>query len=77
MPHFDIIKRAEPSETFRVKSVMGTYDMTTRKVEEHFVGDIDLPDEWNVGLIVGRSGSGKTINPSKKTNTLTKSNRNK
>lgn len=60
MPHFDIIRQAQPSETFRVKSIMGSYDMTTNAVKEHFVGDIDLPADWNVGLIVGRSGSGKT-----------------
>lgn len=60
MPSFDIIKRAAPSETFRVKSVMGSYDMTTNHTEEHFVGSIDLPDKWNIGLIVGRSGTGKT-----------------
>ena len=60
MPHFDIIRAAQPGESFRVKSVMGTYDLQTNKTTEHFVGDIDLPDEWNVGLIVGRSGTGKT-----------------
>lgn len=60
MPHFDIIRQAQPSETFRVKSIMASYDMTTNAVKEHFVGDIDLPADWNVGLIVGRSGSGKT-----------------
>lgn len=60
MPHFDIIRSAQPGESFRVKSVMGTYDLQTNKTAEHFVGDINLPDEWNVGLIVGRSGTGKT-----------------
>lgn len=60
MPHFDIIKQAQPSETFRVKSVMGSYDMTAAHTEEHFVGDINLPEQWNIGLIVGRSGTGKT-----------------
>lgn len=60
MPHFDIVRRAAPSETFRVQSVMGSYDMTTNQTEEHFVGDIELPAEWNIGLIVGRSGTGKT-----------------
>lgn len=60
MPHFDIIKRSDPSESFRVKSVMGQYDMTAAHTEEHFVGDINLPDKWNIGLIVGRSGTGKT-----------------
>nr|DAH54406.1 MAG TPA: hypothetical protein [Caudoviricetes sp.] len=60
MPNFDIIRKSEPKETFRVKSVMGTYDLQSNSVEEHFVGSIDLPETWNVGLIVGRSGSGKT-----------------
>ena len=60
MPHFDIVKRSSPSESFRVKSVMGQYDMTAAHTEEHFVGDINLPQQWNIGLIVGRSGTGKT-----------------
>lgn len=60
MPHFDIVKKADPSESFRVKSVMGSYDMTAAHTEEHFSGDIDIPEKWNIGLIVGRSGTGKT-----------------
>ena len=39
---------------------MGTYDLQSNKAVEHFVGDIDIPDQWNIGLIVGRSGTGKT-----------------
>lgn len=60
MPHFDIIRQASPKETFRVASLMGTYDLQQRKVVEHFEGDIDLPEKWNIGVIVGRSGTGKT-----------------
>lgn len=60
MPHFDIIKQASPVESFRIKSVMGHYDLQQSNTTEHFVGDIDLPQSWNVGLIVGRSGTGKT-----------------
>lgn len=60
MPHFDIIRHVEPHKTFRVASVMGTYDLQTEKVSEHFVGDIELPEQWQVGLIVGNSGTGKT-----------------
>lgn len=58
MPHFDIIKQSRPAKSFRVASVMGTYDLQTEHICERFVGDIDLPEKWNVGLIVGRSGSG-------------------
>lgn len=60
MPHFDIIRRTEPKKSFRVATVMGTYDLQQRNVEEHFIGDIDLPEKWSIGLIVGRSGTGKT-----------------
>lgn len=60
MPHFDIIRQVAPKESFRVASLMGTYDLQSNKVSEHFVGDIDLPKVWNVGVIVGRSGTGKT-----------------
>lgn len=60
MPSFDIIRQASPSETFRIKSIMGTYDLTAAHTEEHFVGEIPLPEKWNIGLIVGRSGTGKS-----------------
>lgn len=60
MPHFDIIKKNEVSPTFRVESIRGTYDLQSRNIEEHFEGDIELPSKWNVGLIVGKSGSGKS-----------------
>lgn len=39
---------------------MGQFDLQESNVTEHFVGSIDLPNNWNIGLIVGRSGSGKT-----------------
>lgn len=60
MPNFDIIRRSCPKQTFRVASVMGTYDLQDNAIEEHFVGNIDLPDNWQIGLIVGNSGTGKT-----------------
>lgn len=60
MPSFDIIRTSEPSKTFRVASVMGSYDLSANKTQEHFVGSIDLPATWQIGLIVGNSGTGKT-----------------
>lgn len=60
MPSFDIIKRSEPKRTFRVASIVDTYDLQGNKVTEHFSGVFNFPDRWNVGLIVGRSGTGKT-----------------
>lgn len=60
MPNFDIIRKSSPAKSFRVASIMGTYDLENNAIEERFVGNIDLPNEWQVGLIVGNSGTGKT-----------------
>ena len=60
MPNFDIIREVNPKKTFRVASIMGTFDLETENIVEHFKGDIALPKEWSVGLIVGNSGTGKT-----------------
>jgi ABC-type lipoprotein export system ATPase subunit/predicted acetyltransferase len=60
MPTFDIIKESKPSKTFRVASVIGKFDLQSENVIEHFKGDIDIPNNWQIGLIVGKSGTGKT-----------------
>lgn len=61
MPRFDIIKKVEPDKTFRVSSVVNNFDLNIEKIDEHFAGNIDIEGaEWNVGLIVGGSGSGKS-----------------
>jgi ABC-type lipoprotein export system ATPase subunit/predicted acetyltransferase len=60
MPTFDIIKESKPSKTFRVASVIGKFDLQSENIVEHFKGDIELPEQWQVGLIVGKSGTGKT-----------------
>lgn len=60
MPNFDIIRETKPQKTFRVASVMGTYDLSENRALEHFVGSIDLENDWQIGLIVGNSGTGKS-----------------
>lgn len=60
MPTFDIVRTSCPTDSFRVQAILGAYDLQQKTVTEHFKGNIDLPENWNVGLIVGRSGSGKT-----------------
>ena len=60
MPNFDIVRQSKPDKTFRVASVMGTFDLQSRNIKERFTGTIDLPDNWQIGLIVGNSGTGKT-----------------
>lgn len=61
MPSFNIIKTSNPDKTYRVSSVLSAFDLDIEKVKEHFQGSIDVEGkEWNIGLIVGSSGSGKT-----------------
>ena len=60
MPTFDIIKEVKPTQTFRVASIIGKFDLQSEHIIEHFKGDIDIDDNWQIGLIVGKSGTGKT-----------------
>lgn len=60
MPNFNIIRKNTAEKSFRVASVMGKFDLQTNEVQETFTGSISFPDEWQIGLIVGSSGTGKT-----------------
>ena len=60
MPTFNIIKEVNPKQTFRVASVIGKFDLQSNNIIEHFEGNIDINDNWQIGLIVGKSGTGKT-----------------
>jgi ABC-type ATPase with predicted acetyltransferase domain len=60
MPTFDIIKKSDIDKTFRVASIMSDFDVKSEHSTEHFTGNIDLPKNWNIGVIVGGSGTGKT-----------------
>jgi len=60
MPNFDIVRKSKPKKSFRVASVIGKFDLQNEEVTEHFVGNIDMPEKWQIGLIVGSSGTGKT-----------------
>lgn len=60
MPSFDIVKTANPTKTFRVAFVMGKFDLQNNKIQERFTGTIEPKANWQLGLIVGKSGTGKT-----------------
>lgn len=61
MPGFDIVRRWSPEETFRTQTVRSSFTLEEAKFEKHFVGNIPLENEnWQIGVIVGRSGTGKT-----------------
>lgn len=57
---FDIVRETEAEKTFRVASIIGKFDLQSEHIKEHFQGEIDLSKEWQIGCIVGNSGTGKT-----------------
>ena len=61
MPSFNIVKKVNPDETFRVNNIINNFDLDVEHIDEQFTGSIDIEDkDWNVGLIVGGSGTGKS-----------------
>lgn len=60
MPHFDIVKKNKIKNTFRVSKIEADFDIKPEHSNEHFEGNIEIPEKWNIGVIVGGSGTGKT-----------------
>jgi len=61
MPNFNIIKTSEYKNTFRNESIKGQFDLKIKSITETFTGNIDIENkDWQIGIIVGSSGSGKT-----------------
>lgn len=57
---FEFSFKTEPKQSFRVKSLIGQYDLENKTIIQTFKGEHKLPEKWNIGLIVGNSGTGKT-----------------
>lgn len=60
MPNFDIVKYNNPKITFRVSKIQSDFDVKLEHSNERFTGTIDIPDKWNIGVIYGGSGTGKS-----------------
>src|SRR3990170_4126056 len=61
MPRFEFVKSWNQPQSFRAQSVVGSYTLSDVKLEKRFIGELPLESEdWQVGVIVGRSGTGKT-----------------
>ena len=60
MPTFDIVKKSDIDNTFRVSKIMSDFDVKQEHATEEFRGNIDFPDNWQIGMIVGGSGTGKS-----------------
>lgn len=60
MQTFDIVKESPIKKTFRVAKIMSDFDVAEKHAQEHFKGVLHIPEKWNIGVIVGGSGTGKT-----------------
>jgi ABC-type Mn2+/Zn2+ transport system ATPase subunit len=60
VPRFDIVRQSPQPTSFAAAKVRGMFDIDENHSNEHFIGDIDVPPSWNIGVIVGSSGTGKT-----------------
>ena len=60
MPTFDIVRKSDIDNTFRVSKVMDDFDVKAEHSTEEFHGEIKFPDNWQIGIIVGGSGTGKS-----------------
>ena len=61
MPNTKFIVNHKVAESFRINKVKGMFDCQFNEVKKEY--DVNIPIEdmnWNVGLIVGASGTGKT-----------------
>lgn len=56
---FKIDRINSPEITYNVKYILDKFDMKETNLQS-FEGEIDLDFDWNVGLIVGNSGTGKS-----------------
>lgn len=61
MPGISILRESKIIRTPRVMQLEGVFDVApSQKSVEQWTVNLELPQEWNVGLIVGPSGCGKT-----------------
>lgn len=60
MPHFSIKKHSDVKETFRVSKILSDFDMKLSHSDERFEGNLNIPDNWQIGVIYGNSGTGKS-----------------
>ncbi len=58
---FDFVNSWIKPESFRAQSVVGSFTLDDVKLQKHFKGSLPIEDDdWQIGVIVGRSGSGKS-----------------
>jgi ABC-type ATPase with predicted acetyltransferase domain len=58
----EIILKSDVNKEFRCQVAANSLDIDVEKKSTHHlkIDNINLPNEWNIGLVYGNSGSGKT-----------------
>ena len=58
---FDFVNSWSEPDSFRAQSVVGSFTLNDVKLQKRFKGSLSIEDDdWQIGVIVGRSGSGKS-----------------
>lgn len=61
MPRVNLVRKSTIARTPRVMQMEGMFDLPREKVSQQaWHVDFELPAQWNIGVIVGPSGSGKS-----------------
>lgn len=59
--NFDFTNSWNEPDSFRAQSVVGSFTLNDVKLQKRFKGSLPIEDQdWQIGIIVGRSGSGKS-----------------
>lgn len=58
---FNFSKTTTPEKSFKTDSVRGKFDLDVSIIQENFIGEIPIENkQWNIGVIYGNSGTGKS-----------------
>jgi ABC-type phosphate/phosphonate transport system ATPase subunit len=58
---FNFVNSWSEPDSFRAQSIVGSFMLNDVKLQKRFKGSIPIEgDDWQIGVIVGRSGSGKS-----------------
>jgi ABC-type Mn2+/Zn2+ transport system ATPase subunit len=61
VPHINIVKNLPESSHFNYKWVVDRYDLDVKSYSKKWDMNFELPKDYKIGLIVGNSGSGKSL----------------
>lgn len=58
---FNIVKKSPVTNSFKVNQIRSSFDVQAKEIIQNYSGDLPIENtDWNIGLIIGSSGSGKT-----------------